>query len=263
MQELETSLRANVPDEPQFSAFTRAVVEKPKGVHTFHGIKLTMGGSMTNALKRIRDGFLEEMSARFANRPILAKFGWLDVSKWPVDATLQSYGVQDLQAVFEHWKRRFPSMTWEAVLQEFDQMKVVYKTALKPVDSRAFLKHIICSRTLFPCMHLLLRCAFALAPGDAVVEQAFSRLTRLLAPQRLRIKPRLVEQNLIMALDSIPWTEYNFAPVWEIVSTNVRRARFRVARSDRGSKKKKETRKRAKGEEAEALRCHSHRCFRQ
>ena len=102
---------------------------------------------MTNALKRIRDGFLEEMSTRFANRPILGKFGWLDVSKWPVDATLQSYGVQDLQAVFEHWKKRFPSMTWEAVLREFDQMKVVYKTALKPVDSRAFLEHIICSRT--------------------------------------------------------------------------------------------------------------------
>ena len=46
-----------------------------------------------------------------------------------------------------------------------------------------------------------------------MVEQAFSRLTRLLAPQRLRIKPKLVEQYLIMALDSIPWTEYNFAPV--------------------------------------------------
>ena len=126
-------------------------------------------------------------------------------------------------------------------------MKVVYKTALKPVDCRAFLKHIICSRTSFPCMHLLLRCAFALAPGDAVVEQAFSRLTRLLAPQRLRIKPKLVEQYLIMALDSIPWTEYNFAPVWDMISTSAQRARFRLARSDRGSKKKKETEKEQRG----------------
>ena len=80
-----------------------------------------------------------------------------------------------------------------------------------------------------------------------MVEQAFSRLTRLLAPQRLRIKPRLVEQYLILALDSIPWTEYNFAPVWEIVSTSARRARFHVARSDRGSEKKKETEKEQRG----------------
>ena len=98
---------------------------------------------MTNALKRIRGGFLEEMSARFANRPISGKLGWLDVSKWPVDATLQSYGVQELQTIFEHWKKRLLSMTWQAVLQKFDQMNVVYKTALKLVDSRVFLKDII------------------------------------------------------------------------------------------------------------------------
>ena len=72
----------------------------------------------------------------------------------------------------------------------------------------------------------------ALAAGDAVVEQAFSQLTRLLAPQRLRISTKLVEQFMILALDSVPWTEYNFDTVWEDMRTNARRARFRLARTD-------------------------------
>ena len=83
------------------------------------------------------------MSKIFANRPILGKLGLFDFSKWPVDATPESHSVQDLQAIFEHQKKTFPSMTWETIVADFDQMKVVYKTALKLVDSGAFLKHII------------------------------------------------------------------------------------------------------------------------
>jgi hypothetical protein len=34
-----------------------------------------------------------------------------------------------------------------------------------------------------------------------------SQLTHLLAPQRLHISTKLVEQFMILALDSVPWTE--------------------------------------------------------
>ena len=56
-----------------------------------------------------------------------------------------------------------------------------------------------------------------------------------------------------MVLDIIPGTEYNFSPVWAIVSTNARRAHLRVARSARGSEKKKGTEK----EQREKKRKHS------
>ena len=76
-----------------------------------------------------------------------------------------------------------------------------------------------------------------MAPGDAAVEQAFSQLTRLLAPQRLRISTNLVEQFMILALDSVPRTECGFVTVWEDMRPNARRARFPLARSDRGAQK--------------------------
>ena len=126
-------------------------------------------------------------------------------------------------------------------------MKVVYKTAPKPVDSRAFLKHIICNRSTFPCLHLFLSCCLALAPGDAVVEQPFSQLTRLLAPQRLRISTKLVEQFMILELDSVPWTEYNLtlsrktcalmrdvhASVWHVLIMVSRSPKGRASRCPR------------------------------
>ena len=50
-------------------------------------------------------------------------------------------------------------MSWDVLKAEFEQIKVVYKTTLQPVDTRTFLKHIICNKAAFPCMRVLLRCA--------------------------------------------------------------------------------------------------------
>ena len=68
MQEVETAMRGQVADQAQFSALMQAIEKKDKGVHVFRGVKLHMGGDMKPSLRRIRDGFLQEMQKRFANR---------------------------------------------------------------------------------------------------------------------------------------------------------------------------------------------------
>ena len=158
-------------------------------MHVYRGVKLHIGGDMKPALRWIHTTFLEEMLKQFANRPILRKPGWLYISKWPAnELALESHGVGDLKAVFEHWQHRFPSMIWRGDAG-FDQMKVVYKAALRPVDSCAFLKHIICNKAPFPCLHVLLQCCLALAPGDAVVEQAFPSSPTCLPPSGCALAP--------------------------------------------------------------------------
>ena len=69
-------------------------------------------------------------------------------------------------------------------------------------------------------MHLLLRCALALAQGDVLVEQAFSQLICLLAPQLLHMSTKLMGQGLILAVDSVPWIEYKFDGFREDMPTN-------------------------------------------
>ena len=51
--------------------------------------------------------------------------------------------------------------------------------------------------------------ALALTPSNAVVEQAFSRLTHLLSLLRLRLDPALVQQYMIIALDAPHWSQYD------------------------------------------------------
>ena len=46
------------------------------------------------------------------------------------------------------------------------------------------------------------------------------KLTRLLAPQRLRIRTILEQQFVILAPDSTPWAEHDFDTVWEDIRTN-------------------------------------------
>ena len=74
----------------------------------------------------------------------------------------------------------------------------------------------------------------ALTPSNAVVEQAFSRLTRLLSPQRLSTDPSLVTLLLIVALDSVPWGEYDVSKVSEFMKAQKTRMPFRYPRSDKG-----------------------------
>ena len=56
-----------------------------------------------------------------------------------------------------------------------------------------------------PQFHILLRATLAVTPANLVVEQVFSRFTALLAPQRLSLSTKLVEQLMILALNALPW----------------------------------------------------------
>ena len=88
-------------------------------------------------------------------------------------------------------------------------------------------------------MHIFLRMALALTPSNAVVEQAFSRLTHLLSPLRLRLDPSLVQQYLIVALDAPGWWEYDFGPLFQRAKVHASRTPFRYPRSDKGGKHKR------------------------
>ena len=96
-------------------------------------------------------------------------------------------------------------MIWAALKAEFDHTTVVYKLALQPVDSHAFLKHLITNKTAFPLMHGVLWCALVLAPANAVAHRALSQLTCLLSPQWLRISTnlKLVESSFGFGLRTV------------------------------------------------------------
>ena len=68
----------------------------------------------------------------------------------------------------------------------------------------------MCQKGQFLQFHILLRATLALKPSDAAVEQAFSRFAALLAPQRLSLSTKLVEQFMILALDSLPRGKYDY-----------------------------------------------------
>ena len=191
---------------------------------------------MLESLKKIRAALVNEIEKRLFNREILDELGWLDVNEWPQDDNLTSHGKADLETIFGHWKRRFSQMTWETICAEFEQIKVIFRTHLKPLNSRHFWSSIVCQKGQFPQFHILLRATLALTPFDAAVEQAFSRFTALLALQRLFLSTNLVEQFMILALDALPWGKYDYQSVWSLVSNNERRAPFCRARADRAGK---------------------------
>jgi hypothetical protein len=228
-------LRHDVKQGEHFSALEKSLRQEG-GSCTFRGITLTKGGTVLESLKKIRAALVDEIEKRLFNREILDKLGWLDVNEWPQDDNLTSHGKADLEAIFEHWKRRFSQLTWETICTEFEQIKVIFRTHLKLLNSRQFWSSIVCQKGQFPQFHILLRATLALTPSDAAVEQAFSRFTALLAPQRLSLSTKLVEQFMILALDALPWGKYDYQPVWSLVSNNERRARFRKARADQGGK---------------------------
>ena len=115
---------------------------------------------------------------------------------------------------------------------------VLVRLLLLPLDSLSFWKRIIQQRKTFPKFHILLRATLALTASNAAVEQAFSQLGQLLAPRRLSSSSALVEQFMILALDATAWEKYDYEPVWQIAANNQRRARFRLARTDKGQSKK-------------------------
>lgn len=134
------------------------------------------------------------------------------------------------------------------LLQELERIKVVWRATLKPIiDSHAFWKDIIANPNTFPDMHIFLRMCLALTPSDAVVESAFSRLKLILGDRRCRLSCDLVEQLLILALDTQKWEEYNYSPVLELQRSSAQRARFRLKRADKGRKRRAKSVPKIKG----------------
>ena len=117
---------------------------------------------------------------------------------------------------------------------------VVWKASAKPIpDIRAFWKGIIVQPEEFPALHIFLRMCMALTPSDAVVENAFSRSRRILADERMSLSSELVEQLLLLALDSPKWDVYNYEKALAALRCNAKRTRFRGRRADRGHKRLK------------------------
>ena len=106
---------------------------------TFRSITLTKGGSVLESLKKIRAALVDEIEKRLFNREILDKLGWLDVNEWPQEDNVTSHGKADLEAIFEHWKRRFSQLTWETICTEFEQIKVIFRPPETP-EFQAFLE---------------------------------------------------------------------------------------------------------------------------
>ena len=76
---------------------------------------------------------MEEIEKRLFKGEILDKLGWSDLKEWLEDDNLTSHGKADLEAIFEHWKRRFSQLTWETICTKFEQIKVILRTHLKPL----------------------------------------------------------------------------------------------------------------------------------
>jgi hypothetical protein len=191
-------------------------------------------------LREVRDGILEQLKSRFAHRGILHHLGWLDVNSWPLGSALDQFAVADLCAIVDHWKTRLDGLgvTREKLLRELDNIKAVWKVHQKPIpDALKFWRDIILQPKVFPDMHIVLRMCLAPTPSDAVVESAFSRLRLILADQRLRLGADVVEQLLILALDSARWEVYNYAPVLDMLRKNQCRIHFRGKRADKGIKR--------------------------
>ena len=86
-----------------------------------------------------------------------------------------------------------------------------------------------------------------------MVEAAFNRLTQIPSERLLSLRPSLVEQLLVVALDAQGWEDYDYTAVCEMVRKNARRARFRLARSDKGvTGDKRKKKKGKKGKEKRA-----------
>ena len=235
-------LREPVGTRPVFQEVRSHMKKDVTGATTFKGVTVTNNGSSVDLLRKIKSALIAEMNKRFANRGVLKRLAWLDLSQWPEDvADVNAFVLPDIEAIFDHWKARFTkrAVTLDALKREFEQIKVVWQTTSKPIEkSHGFWKSIIQNRGVFTQWHYLLRMVLALTPSDAVVEAVFSWLTRILAPQRTLLSTKMVEQLLILAVDTEPWHSYDFTRVVQMLRSNERRAQFRAPRADKGTKKR-------------------------
>ena len=79
----------------------------------------------------------------------------------------------------------------------------------------------------------------------------------ILTPQRSLLDVKLVEQLMVMCLDTAPWEEYDFLPILERVSKSFSRVRFRLARADKGTRRPKAPAKQKPRKRAQKSACTS------
>ena len=230
---------APIGTRPVFAAMKHHRTRSPTGQTFYKGVLILNNSSAVEILRSIKSVVLNEHKERFSKRGILKHLKWLDLRNWPAEddlAAVAAFAVADMEALFNHWKDGLSrwEVTLAALKAELAVLKSCWKTLPKPIeDSHRFWQKIICNRGDFPKMHYLLRMTLALTPSDAVVESAFSRLTKILTDQRMLISTGLLEQLLFLAIDSIPWEEYDVAEVVHRVRTNGRREQFRRERVDK------------------------------
>ena len=236
---LRQELKEPVGTRVAFAAVKHHRQRTPTGQTLYKGVLILNNNSAVELLRSIKTEVLAQHKVRFSNRGILERLKWLDLRMWPSEddaAAVATFAVADIEALFNHWKGRLArwEVTLEALKAELVLLKSCWKTVQKPIaDSLDFWRRVICNRGDFPKMHFLLRMVLALTPSDAVVESAFSRLTKILTDQRMRISTGLLEQLLFLAIDSVPWEEYDVTEVAKRVRTNGRREPFRLERVDR------------------------------
>ena len=103
-----------------------------------------------------------------------------------------------------------------------------------------FWRPIIKARQKFPRFDIILRCALALSPTSADVERLFSLLNRINRADRSSLKMDMLEKLLIVAQDSLPFTEYDFDPVVEVYRKKGRVCALRSARADKGKRRRRD-----------------------
>ena len=134
-------------------------------------------------LRRVRDKLAAECADRFSNRSVLEYLGWLDVSRWPrLEMNME------ISKVWTHLQGHFIRLgcSLESVQEEMKTVVTVLWESSKPVaDPFVFWQSVIRNASMFPSLHVFLRCCLALTPSNAVVERAFSKLTRILEPGRV------------------------------------------------------------------------------
>ena len=235
--EVRTALAAPAAHGKALSHF-RAVLLKNKDMVRYQGVELRDMGSAGQALAEVRLAFAKQLEKRFGNRPMLQHFVWLDLRAWPRNvAQVDPFLEPPLVALFSLWCPRLNqwNLSFSQLKGEMDVVTGLVLALPPDTDSVAFWKGIIRNRATFPALHFFLRMCLAVTPSNAQVESAFSKLRNILTNHRTLLDPRLVEQLLILSLDALPWDKYDFGPILTLLRTQGKRARFRLARADKGT----------------------------
>ena len=176
---------------------------------------------------------------------------WLNPSAWPSPGSddLQRFGQNQIKHLVNHWDRFLREKhNWSdplfGVLEEWHQIKSspVTRHRLQKWQTKKniilFWKPIIQQQEQWPRMHVILRCALALSLGSCDMGRLFSLLNRINKQDRRRLLMPTIEMLLLVAGDTQPWDEYDFAEVIAKYRKKRRVRKLRKPRADKGKKRK-------------------------